>query len=711
MGLHENVYNRLVRKNENVCREYEQYVISHVDEHYKKRIKHWIVLARLKYHYEILNRTEPLLKTETENSVIFDRQQNELETKVEIKTKTEQKHKKSNIFQREEVLPFVNNLMKYDVISFDIFDTLIFRPFNNPRDLFFVIGKKLNVLNFRKIRMDAENVVRKEAMLKYNNHEVSLSDIWKHIERETGIDATKGMQVEIDTELELCYANPYMLRVFRLLKSQKKKIIAVSDMYLPENIIIKLLEKNGYVGVEKVFVSCDYCANKRGGALYKTVKQICGEDKTYIHVGDNWDSDYQSAKNNDIDAKYYKNVNEIGKSHRAVGMSDLIGSAYAGIVNAWLYSGLGKYSPAYEYGFVYGGIYILGYCNWIHKKVKKEGIDKVIFLSRDGDIYQRIYKMMFPEDNNIEYFYWSRIANIKATVENMRANFLSSTIKNKAADKMDMSAASMLESLDLGRLVSYLTEYKLRPETVITWDNYLVLQEMLIDHWDEVVEIYETYNEATELVLKEKIGKAKKVAVVDVGWTGTGPLGIKQLVEEKWNWPVEVVCLVAASRVWAHVSNITQITEEIVEPYMFSRQYNRNLYDTHVRTNNNTNNIYFEFFTQATYPSFGGYNIKNGVLECMFDVPEIENYEFIREIHRGVEEFCKEYMKRFENETWMYNISGYDAYVPYRHAILNMNFIKKHFKDFKFARGISSDVNNQRLESMKDIWDKVGIKY
>ena len=30
----------------------------------------------------------------------------------------------------------VDELMKYDVISFDIFDTLIFRPFSSPTDLF-----------------------------------------------------------------------------------------------------------------------------------------------------------------------------------------------------------------------------------------------------------------------------------------------------------------------------------------------------------------------------------------------------------------------------------------------------------------------------------------------------------------------------------------------------------------------------------------------
>ena len=168
-------------------------------------------------------------------------------------------------------------------------------------------------------------------------------------------------------------------------------------------------------------------------------------------------------------------------------------------------------------------------------------------------------------------------------------------------------------------------------------------------------------------------------------------------------------CYVAASRVWGHTSNISQIVEEIIEPYIFSRQFNRNLYDTHVRTNNNTNNIYFEFFTQATYPSFSGYKLKDGNIELTFDIPEVENYQTINEIHAGIVDFCREYLRRFDSEKWMLNISGYDAYVPYRHAILNMQFIKNNFASFKFARGISSDLSEQRLESMADIWRKVGI--
>ena len=39
MKIKDTVYNQLVRKNEDVSREYERYVMEHIDEHYENRLK------------------------------------------------------------------------------------------------------------------------------------------------------------------------------------------------------------------------------------------------------------------------------------------------------------------------------------------------------------------------------------------------------------------------------------------------------------------------------------------------------------------------------------------------------------------------------------------------------------------------------------------------------------------------------------------------
>lgn len=52
----------------------------------------------------------------------------------------------------------------------------------------------------------------------------------------------------------------------------------------------------------------------------------------------------------------------------------------------------------FEYGYAYAGFYVLGYCVWIHERVKAKGIEKLLFLSRDGDILQKVYQKLYPQE-------------------------------------------------------------------------------------------------------------------------------------------------------------------------------------------------------------------------------------------------------------------------------------------------------------------------
>ncbi len=49
-----------------------------------------------------------------------------------------------------------SEILKYDVISFDIFDTLLLRPFIKPTDLFWYIETKYNIKGFHQARILAE---------------------------------------------------------------------------------------------------------------------------------------------------------------------------------------------------------------------------------------------------------------------------------------------------------------------------------------------------------------------------------------------------------------------------------------------------------------------------------------------------------------------------------------------------------------------------
>ena len=80
------------------------------------------------------------------------------------------------------------------MIPFDVFDTLIFRPFSQPTDLFYFIGQKLGIMNFKNLRIQAEYRARMKCCKTQGHMEIPLSDIWKELKAEVGNAAKGGME-------------------------------------------------------------------------------------------------------------------------------------------------------------------------------------------------------------------------------------------------------------------------------------------------------------------------------------------------------------------------------------------------------------------------------------------------------------------------------------------------------------------------------------
>ncbi|MBP5762290.1 MAG: hypothetical protein J6W48_04865, partial [Lachnospiraceae bacterium] len=73
-----------------------------------------------------------------------------------------------------DVNSLIEKLSEYSVISFDVFGTLIFRPFSDPADLFYILGEKFGILDFRNKRILAERKARDKKYTKEKHYEVTL---------------------------------------------------------------------------------------------------------------------------------------------------------------------------------------------------------------------------------------------------------------------------------------------------------------------------------------------------------------------------------------------------------------------------------------------------------------------------------------------------------------------------------------------------------
>lgn len=335
-----------------------------------------------------------------------------------------------------------------DIVSFDIFDTLIVRPFYQASDLFDLMDKEFinisksnPVIKFSKIRKDAENSLRK---INFENgiEEVNLNDIYKYIQKFYCISSDVIMKLqcfEEQLELKFCSKRQTGYELYCLAKYLNKKIIIVSDMYLNRPTIEKILNSNGY-SWDKIYLSSQLLMTKDSGSLFRYVNDNeCG---TILHIGDNLHSDIEMANDNNICTEYLPraidvfmgrtsiNTNRSGSLYEEFDMYNINMNAY--LKNSGVRSSLAvianKYfdnpfknfvknskfnSDPFLIGYYALGMHLLSLSNWILQDTKNKNYDSISFMSRDGYLPLNSSKIL-QENTNINknillnYVYISR---------------------------------------------------------------------------------------------------------------------------------------------------------------------------------------------------------------------------------------------------------------------------------------------------------------
>lgn len=570
---------------------------------------------------------------------------------------------------------YIGKLKQFDVISFDIFDTLIFRPFSEPTDLFFFLGEKLSFMDFKRIRMEMEYKARQKNFKEQGHYEITLAQIWELMEHETGISAADGMALEQELEQHFCCANPFMKAVFDELIRLGKEIIIVSDMYLPSECLEKILQGQGYTGYRKLYVSCEYGKNKASGELYNIVhddiehEMKAGQSFSVIHVGDNPVSDQQMAQRAGWAVMPYVNVNKNAKLYRPYDMSAVIGGAYRGIVQNHIWNGLKKYSMAYEYGYIYGGPFVLGYCQYIHRYAGKNSMDKILFLSRDGDILKQVYDRLYPDDCT-EYVYWSRRAATKLLAVCDKYDYFRRFVYHKV--NQGYTIRKILEAMELLDLVMEQNDDGTPAiwqadnlEVQLTDKNAHLLVDGLQQSWDKVLKVYGPQHESAKQYYSEVLSGCSRACAVDIGWAGSGAVALHKLVEKYWNIPCEITGLIAGTNT---VHNVEPDASESflqsgrLQAYLYSQANNRDLLKKHDL--NRDYNVYWELLLSSPTKQFVGFDLDEvGQVKLCFGKYD-HNLEGIREIQQGILEFVTDYTEHFSAYPWMFKISGRDAYAP-----------------------------------------------
>lgn len=399
----------------------------------------------------------------------------------------------------------IKRISKKEYVSFDIFDTLIKRDVKKPTDVFSIIEHNYKIYDFYKRRIEAEKIARKG---KVDTTIDEIYDIYNELYLNNINEAEKIKKIEKQVEYELCVQNKLLKKVYDFCIENNKKVYLISDMYLSSEILKEILEKNGYSKYEKLYVSCEYNKTKANGELYKYVIQELGvHTSKLIHIGNDIKTDYIMALKNKISAVKVKTKTYIGDSLLDVFLSNHKSNSS---------------NFYYDFGYSNFGPLLYGFCLWLKENVKKNDIDNIYFLARDGYIIKKAYEMIFGELDNIYY--------LEASRRSLRVPYLSQKDSiDEMLDELPLPRqTNMIQIFDALGLELDIYSAKIKESGYSVERFYLrekVLKEegfknLISSIKDDIIANSISENEALKNYLK-KNNFSRKNAIVDIGWGGS----------------------------------------------------------------------------------------------------------------------------------------------------------------------------------------------
>lgn len=316
----------------------------------------------------------------------------------------------------------------YDVVSFDLFDTLIMRKVLFPSDVFELVDDRIRqhgimIEDFPAKRMACEKELSKERAPR-------LVEIYSHMKQTYQIAEIEPEQMAVlewEIDCGLLVPRREVCRLLSDLEARGKKVYIVTDSYYSKKQIVRILKKCGITRYTDVFVSCEYGTGKAQGLFYE-FKEIV-DAWSYLHIGDDVTADVVGAEKQGItSSRIYSGVDFLeqagymGLWDDTECLSDRIktGMFVADVFNSPFQfeteeCRIGVHT-AYDIGYVFFAPMICDFVLWFREQVEKYQLENILFCARDGYLVKQLYDELCNQISSV-YFLTSRMAAIRAGVE------------------------------------------------------------------------------------------------------------------------------------------------------------------------------------------------------------------------------------------------------------------------------------------------------
>lgn len=302
--------------------------------------------------------------------------------------------------------------------SFDVFDTFLLRACTTPDGVFERTYELSGIsracpnvsVSFIQHRIQAETRARRTAKEKRGGSEVHIEEIYSFFPFNLfGLarrDLNDLVESEFAAELELCRANPDMLRQYLDMKRAGHRVGFISDTYWDSSRLARLLRAcRPELAWDFLYASCDHGSSK-SEKLFATYLANEGIDASAsFHIGDNDKADIKGAKRHGIRPRYYRQAAAqlASKFQRETALFELLCTGApsrldhgARTLRRMVAARSAERSPAFRLGLTVLGPVMAAFDAFVARRCEQvAGSGRTValgFLGRDGFLSHRIWQ-------------------------------------------------------------------------------------------------------------------------------------------------------------------------------------------------------------------------------------------------------------------------------------------------------------------------------
>lgn len=316
-----------------------------------------------------------------------------------------------------------------DVVSVDLFDTLVMRRTLFPTDIFDIVDCRLREKGIVIEDFSGRRTASEKDLAKYTAP--TLPEIYTHMKNTYGIAEIvpeELAELEWQTDYELLVPRREMCDFCEEVHRKGKEIFIVSDTFYSREQLSRMLEKCGIGFWQDIFASCEYKTAKTEG-LFGKLKE-CAAGKKILHIGDDLVADVESAKRHGIAACRICSGADLLEMAGYLGLWDsmegIASRIKIGMFVAKLFNSPFQFEEegqkiavrtASDLGYLLFAPVISDFVIWFAGQVRKYNLPNVWLCARDGYLIKKMYDTLVGDHSSV-YFLTSRTAAIRAGVEN-----------------------------------------------------------------------------------------------------------------------------------------------------------------------------------------------------------------------------------------------------------------------------------------------------